>query len=151
MLLCHKLVCLLDIELDFCDCLNPSSTSRQTHTNIQLNAYRHHTLTHPFSHHQAMSATSEAITRFQSEGVAWLRPPDYYAEVKSLSVCWCSSKQVVLVVDGCGAVCVSDWSTVLACTTTPGQTSELTAVADALQTFFQTFFQTLLSTADGKV
>lgn len=30
---------------------------------------------------QAMSATAEAINRFQSEGVAWLRPPDYYAEM----------------------------------------------------------------------
>jgi rRNA-processing protein EBP2 len=28
-----------------------------------------------------MSATAEAINRFQSEGVAWLRPPDYYAEM----------------------------------------------------------------------
>lgn len=30
---------------------------------------------------QAMSATVEAINRFQSEDVPWLRPPDYYAEM----------------------------------------------------------------------
>jgi rRNA-processing protein EBP2 len=28
-----------------------------------------------------MSATAEAINRFQAEGVSWLRPPDYYAEM----------------------------------------------------------------------
>lgn len=34
-------------------------------------------------HHslQAMAATSEAISQFEAEGVAWLRPPDYYAEM----------------------------------------------------------------------
>jgi rRNA-processing protein EBP2 len=30
---------------------------------------------------QALSATSEAIARFQSAGVSWHRPPDYYAEM----------------------------------------------------------------------
>lgn len=30
---------------------------------------------------QALSASVEAISRFQSAGKAWLRPPDYYAEM----------------------------------------------------------------------
>lgn len=30
---------------------------------------------------QALSAAVEAISRFQSAGVSWLRPPDYYAEM----------------------------------------------------------------------
>lgn len=28
-----------------------------------------------------MAATTEAISRFESEGVSWHRPPDYYAEM----------------------------------------------------------------------
>mgnify|MGYP001810946925 CR=1 FL=1 len=30
---------------------------------------------------QALSATVEAIGRFQAAGKPWLRPPDYYAEM----------------------------------------------------------------------
>eukprot|EP00879_Flechtneria_rotunda_P012238 GHRR01012780.1.p1 GENE.GHRR01012780.1~~GHRR01012780.1.p1 ORF type:complete len:278 (+),score=128.67 GHRR01012780.1:234-1067(+) len=32
-------------------------------------------------YNQALSATVEAIGRFQAAGTAWLRPPDYYAEM----------------------------------------------------------------------
>eukprot|EP00775_Hariotina_reticulata_P003949 gene3949-4203_t len=32
-------------------------------------------------YNQALSATVEAINRFQSAGTPWLRPPDYYAEM----------------------------------------------------------------------
>jgi hypothetical protein len=31
--------------------------------------------------HQALSATVEAISRFEAHGTPWLRPPDYYAEM----------------------------------------------------------------------